>query len=77
VEVKTRRLGPGAEPARGRPEDAITAHKRRKLVQVALSVAKSRGWDDEPVAIDVVAVDWRSRRDHEVRHYPRAVTMDR
>ncbi len=75
VEVKTRLAG--ADGRAARPEDAITAHKRRKLVQVAMSIARARGWRDKPLAIDVVAIDWRESGDHAVRHYPRAVTLDR
>jgi len=70
VEVKTR-VGADA-PA---PEDSITAHKRRKLVQVARSIADRRGVRGAPIRIDVVAVELDARgRADAIRHHEDAVT---
>lgn len=60
VEVKTRvrRAGQPERSARTPPEASITAHKRRKLVTLARSLARSNGWQSRPLRIDVVAVEW-------------------
>lgn len=72
VEVKCRARAPG--DAEGfRPEAAITAHKRAKLVQVARSLGKRRRYAGRPMRIDVVTVVWSERADHELRHYRDAV----
>lgn len=71
VEVKARVLATG-NPRR--PEDAITAKKRAKLVAVARAVARQRKWAG-PVRIDVVAVEWRASDQPSLRHYERAVTL--
>lgn len=72
VEVKTRVMT--GEPGPFRPEANIDAAKRRKLVQVARSVAVRLKATDRLLRIDVVAVDWRPRGGHEIRHYENAVT---
>src|SRR2546426_11439969 len=70
VEVKTRR-----GEAFGRPEEAVTIHKQRKLVQVAsyyldLHTCAERSW-----RIDVVAVQLGKRGEPiEIRCYQHAVT---
>jgi len=52
VEVKTR-----ASSAVGAPEDAVTVHKRRRLVRLAQAFLAQRGSDLPPCRFDVVAVD--------------------
>jgi putative endonuclease len=70
VEVKARR-----GVSFGLPEDAITSHKRRKLVEVAsyyldLHACSERSW-----RIDVVAVQFSSSgKLEEIRIYEHAVT---
>src|SRR5712691_6213954 len=70
VEVKTRRGN-----AYGLPEDAVTFHKRQKLVQVAsyyldLHACSERSW-----RIDVVAVQLsKGGKPEEIRVYQHAVT---
>jgi putative endonuclease len=62
VEVKTRRRGANRSllgeivP----PEASVHSHKRRKLGAVARALARSNGWLERPVRIDVVAVEWPS-----------------
>lgn len=73
VEVKTRareKIDASSPP----PEASITAHKRRKLLQVARAIRSERGWEDRPICIDVVAIDWPSRGRPTIRHFTRAVT---
>lgn len=75
VEVKTRVV---TEPSAAfRPEANIDGAKRRKLVQVARAVASRIGAKNRPLRIDVVAIDWRERGRHSVRHYENAVTGNR
>ena len=60
VEVKTRvrRQGQSARSAGTPPEASITERKRAKLRTLARSIARSNGWTDRPLRIDVVAVEW-------------------
>lgn len=74
VEVKTRR----AHGTTGRPEHDpevnVDARKRRVLLRVARAIARRRGWKHRPVRIDVVAIVWRDRAEHEVRLIRNAVS---
>ncbi len=63
VEVK-RRLTLGA----GRPEEAFTPKKRRKLESLAALYCKAKGLPAQPMRIDMVAVDESSGR-REIRVY--------
>lgn len=71
VEVKTRIAGDGPPP-----EASVTAHKQRKLRQVARAVLRRGGWEGRPCRIDVVGVDLGpdGRRVAEVRHRAGAVS---
>ena len=73
VEVKARVLEPDSPR---KPEDAITAKKRAKLVAVARAGARKRKWSG-PVRIDVIAIEWRASDQPTLRHYERAVTLAR
>lgn len=64
VEVKTRRGGAGFAP-----ETAIGAAKRRKLEQVARALIKRKRWQDRPVRIEAVAVEWPERGRPIVRRF--------
>ncbi len=66
VEVKTRR-----SDAAGRPEDAVTPAKQRKLTRLALEYLKRRGWLGTRAArFDVVAITWPSDGSPpDIRHY--------
>lgn len=80
VEVKARRLAAGEAPGSRethRPEDAITAAKREKLVKIARSIARRRGWTARPLRIDVVAVEWPERGRPTVRLHEGAVAVMR
>lgn len=72
VEVKTRRVRVGGDPAQ-RPETNVGAKKQEKLRRLARELARKRGWTDRPLRIDVVAVEWPARGKPVVRHTERAV----
>ena len=57
------------------PEANVTAHKQRKLRQLAQTLAKKPAYADRPIRIDVVGVDLdaRGRAAIEVRHHENAV----
>ena len=70
VEVKTRRGN-----LYGRPEEAVTWHKQRKLVEVATYYLDLHACPDRPWRIDVVAVQLiRIGKLEEIRIYRHAVT---
>ncbi len=73
VEVKARVVSKADAPRT--PERAITGRKGRKLVSVARSIVRARGWSDRHVRIDVVAVDFERgrRRPISLRHYRGAI----
>ena len=82
VEVKARRRGSADHPASESivPEAAITDHKQRKLREIMRSLVKLNKWDDRPVRIDVVAIEWpadgtgKGRRGRPIiRHFEGAV----
>ena len=72
VEVKAR-LGRAAD---ARPEETVTAAKRRKLVQLVRALQRDPKAQGRPVRVDVVAVVYEPgrRRPVAVRRYERAVT---
>jgi len=74
VEVKARRIDAEDERRSPRPEAAVGERKRRKLLMLAESLARTRGWRDRPMRIDVVAVEWPERGRPRVRRFERAVT---
>ncbi|HEX6983987.1 MAG TPA: YraN family protein [Planctomycetaceae bacterium] len=69
VEVKTRK-----SDAAGRPEEAVTPAKQRKLTRLALEYLKRRRWLGRKSArFDVVAVTWPDGcRRPEIVHYRNA-----
>jgi putative endonuclease len=70
VEVKTRRGN-----IFGRPEEAVTFHKQRKLVEVATYYLDLHACADRPWRIDVVAVQLsKVGKLEEIRIYRHAVT---
>jgi len=79
VEVKTRLRRDGAPDKSNQmlPEASITAHKRRKLLSIARHLARANKWDDVPVRIDVVAVEYDARGSDKskptIRHHIGAV----
>jgi putative endonuclease len=69
VEVKTRR-----GTAYGYPEEAVTRHKQRKIVQVALYYLDLHACSERSWRVDVVAVQMSSRgKLEEIRIYKHAV----
>ncbi len=72
VEVKTRR-----GTAFGRPEEAVTLTKRRKLVEVASYYLDLHNAGDRSWRIDVVAIDFnQDGKFREIRVYPYAVSEE-
>ncbi len=72
VEVKTRR-----GTAFGRPEEAVTRAKRRKLAEVATYYLGLQNASDRSWRIDVVAIDFNyDGKFREVRVYPNAVSEE-
>ena len=70
VEVKTRR-----GTSYGRPEEAVTLHKQRKLVEVATYYLDLHACPDRSWRIDVVAVQLsKVGKLEEIRIYQHAVT---
>jgi putative endonuclease len=71
VEVKTRRRGESISPRGNQmaPEASVHARKRRKLAAVARMLARANGWNDRPVRIDVVAIEWPEQGRPTVRHH--------
>ncbi len=72
VEVKTRVEGEPNQPHIN-PEASVGAQKQRKLLRVAGHLAATRGWQNRPVRIDVIAIDWSDHGHHAIRHYAAAV----
>ena len=70
VEVKTR----GAA-GRGRPEEAVTPAKQRRLVRVAAAFLSEQDWWDRPCRFDVVAVEVRAGAST-ATHLPDAFGLD-
>lgn len=74
VEVKTRLLRSADEadatPARAAiaPEVSVHARKREKLRGVATALMRLNRWEDRPIRIDVVAVEWLVTGGPRVRH---------
>lgn len=70
VEVKCRIRPAGGGPLHHRPEDAITADKRRKLAAIGRRLIRANGWQDRPVRIDAVAVEWPAEGGRaDIRHH--------
>jgi putative endonuclease len=62
VEVKSRRSG--------RPAEAVTAEKERRLTLAALHFLRRHGLLDQPTRFDVITVVWPDdRRAPDVEHY--------
>ncbi len=64
VEVKARK-----SQMFGRPEEAVTRVKLRKIAAVAERFLEERGWQHRPWQIDVIAISYTAS-EPEVRYYP-------
>lgn len=78
VEVKTRvrRTGLSAAGAAVGPEGNVGMHKQHKLRQVAESLARLNDWQNRPIRIDVIAVEFDAddpRSSPTLRHLEDAV----
>jgi putative endonuclease len=76
VEVKSRRLPADARGAARQlpPEASVTSDKSDKLREMTRSIVRANRWQDRPVRIDVVAVEWPAERGRPtVRHHVGAV----
>lgn len=58
VEVKARRFREGGLP----PEASVTLAKRRRLARILEHLVKRNGWEARPRRVDVVAVEFHTRR---------------
>lgn len=69
VEVKTR-----TSDVAGRPDEAVTHAKQKKLTRLALGYLKSRGWlGTRSARFDVVAVTWpKNQKKPDIVHYKNA-----
>lgn len=67
VEVKTRQ-----STARGRPEEAVTADKQRRITRAALAWMKSQRQLDRRCRFDVVAITWRDHESPAIEHIQHA-----
>jgi putative endonuclease len=67
VEVKSK-----TSRERGRPEEMITAAKRRKLTDLASAYLGRRGWRRGPARFDVVTILWGPGREKTVKYYRNA-----
>jgi putative endonuclease len=69
VEVKTR-----TSDVAGRPDEAVTRAKQKKLTRLALSYLKRRGWLGQRTArFDVIAITWpKNEKKPHIVHYPNA-----
>ncbi len=79
VEVKTRvrRAGaPGASQSVA-PEASVTARKRARLLRLLGTLAASNDWHDRPKRIDIVAVEFDSSGQPQIRHFENAVRAGR
>lgn len=63
VEVKTR-----SQSETGRPEDAITEHKRRQMTRAALAWLHKNRLDNHRCRFDVIAIVW-GEGEPQVDHY--------
>jgi putative endonuclease len=63
IEVKARR---GLRY--GRPAEAVTVHKQRRMAQVALAYLVRRRWQEKPCRFDVVEIVARPDAVPQVRH---------
>lgn len=72
VEVKARVAQSAGGP---RPERNVGSRKQQKLRSVARAVARQYGFEDRPLRIDVVGVEFiEGRKQPLVRHHPSAVS---
>jgi putative endonuclease len=77
VEVKTRRTAAPGERPFASPEASITAHKRQKLTAVSRHLARANHWNDRPVRVDVVGVEWPPRGKPTLRHHEGVIVVRR
>lgn len=81
VEVKSRRVAPTPAVPGGfvppPPEASVTAHKRDKLVGILRHLARANGWTVRPLRIDVVALEFPTAGEPEIRHHPAALAIER
>lgn len=71
VEVKAR--GPGSL---ARPDQAVTAAKRGRLVRAAAAFLSERGWWDRPCRFDVVAITAGRDGAWAITHLPAAFSLE-
>lgn len=78
VKARVRRADQPAAGTRILPEENVGTHKQHKLRQVAESLARLNGWQDRPIRIDVIAVEFDAespRAKPTLRHLKDAVRL--
>ena len=65
VEVKTRIAGASGPP----PEANVGAEKRARLRRLAERLRRANGWEDRPIRIEVIAVEWGANGRPSVRRF--------
>lgn len=73
VEVKSRRVHAGAAHTAPPPEASVHAHKRHKVHSILRHLADANGWNDRPVRMDVVAVEFTGKGKPVIRHHVNVV----
>ena len=66
VEVKTR-----GSDAFGKPEEFVTSHKEKLIVDAAIAYMESIGHDWE-LRFDIIAILYRNDNDYQLEHFPDA-----
>lgn len=69
VEVKSRARGVSERSDAIPPEAAVTPEKRRRLHAIAAHLRKCNGWQERPVRVDVVAVEFDAQGRATLRHH--------
>jgi len=59
----------------GRPEDAVTDDKKRRIAKAAEAWLYERKMDGSPVRFDVVSILSKSETEHIIRHFENAFTF--
>jgi len=67
VEVKTRRAQIDHDPL-----EAVDQEKQKRIVRIAQSFLRSRGWYRRPYRFDVITIVWPENGEPIIRHYIQA-----
>jgi putative endonuclease len=76
VEVKTRRVESADARPYLPPEASITHEKRKKLTAVLMHLARANRWQDRPLRVDAVGVEWPEKGKPVIRHHEGVVRVN-